>query len=188
MFQDELRKLSDDRKIADSKKVNYPFGLNSENLDDMLIDFIIMSCRDRANDGKDGFEGCLVCNGDEYDWFNIEENDKRVEFVYDSTFNRDLKDDITKEPYDRKKPIVINWNQTEFKIYCVSGEKCKMELLAKAIQDKLVKQGLERVEVNVLDVNIIHRSLQISGLFKKKIGKIDRKIANGYRIYVDIRW
>ncbi len=63
-----------------------------------------------------------------------------------------------------------------------------MELLAKAIQDKLVKQGLERAEVNVLDVNIIHRSLQISGLFKKKIGKIDRKIANGYRICVDIRW
>lgn len=188
MFQDELRKITDDKKLQMAKRINYPFRLNSENLDGMLIDYIILSCRDRARDGKDGLEGCLVHYSDEYVFFTIDENDKRVEFVYDSIFNRDLKDYITKEPYNEKNPITINWNESEFKVYCVCGDKLEMELLAKAIQDKIVEQGLERVEVKVIDVNIIHRSLQISGLFKKKIGKIDRKIANGYRIYINIRW
>ena len=189
MFQDELRRMSDEKKLADQNRVSYKFGIDSDNIDSRVIRRLMHLCDWQARQGKDNLAGFLYLD-DEYD-FGIRNYDNDTEIVYRSGGDRRLGDSVTSidAPCGKEKQFWGGWDDWEMKqMYCVSGDKDEMQKLAGIILEKLVEKGLRDVNVNVKDVNIVWRRVRETGLFKKKYSSWDTVIATGYRIYVDIKW
>lgn len=189
MFQDELRRMSDEKKHANQNRVSYEFGIDSDNIDDSLIDKLLFLCKERAENGKDDLIGSLCLDGDGYGYY-VDEEDRCTDFVYDAGYDQRLKDYATRTyvPYGNEKKLfaVNGWgaiNRT-----CISDNKEVVNLLAKEIYKRLVKRGLSKADVNVKSVNAIYRRVRENGLIRKKYTSEDTIIATGYRIYIDIKW
>ena len=191
MFQDELRRMSDEKKLADQKRVSYEFGIDSENIGRRVIGNLMSLCDEQAREGKDSLSG-LIYYDDEID-FRINDYYNDTEFVYDGKMDRRVGDYVTATyaPRGKEKQIFRGWDDSEWRdlrCYCISSNKAGMESLADAIKKRLIKNGLRDVSVNVKSVNIVYRRMCEKGLFKKQYITEDTIIATGYRIYIDIKW
>lgn len=191
MFQDELRRMSDEKKLADQKRVSYEFGIDSENIGRRVIGHLMSLCDMQARAGKDSLSG-LIYYDDEID-FGIDDYHNDTEFVYDREIDRRVGDYVTATyaPPGKEKQIFRGWDDSgwwELKSYCISSNRDGMESLADAIKKRLIKNGLRDVSVNVKSVNIVYRRMCEKGLFKKQYITEDTIIATGYRIYIDIKW
>lgn len=189
MYQDELRRISDKKNLQSIKRVSYEFGIDSENIDDRLIDKLLLLCKLKAENGKDNLIGHLCNDGDGYGYY-VDEEDRCTDFVYDAMYDQRLKDYVTMTyvPYGKEKNLfaVNGWGASNRT--CISDNKEVMNLLAKEIHKRLVKRGLSRADVNVKSVNAIYRRVRENGLIRKKYTSEDTIIATGYRIYIDIKW
>lgn len=90
MFQDELRRMSDEKKLADQKRVSYEFGIDSENIGRRVIGNLMSLCDEQAREGKDSLSG-LIYYDDEID-FRINDYYNDTEFVYDGKMDRRVGD------------------------------------------------------------------------------------------------
>lgn len=64
MFQDELRRMSDEKKRADQNRVSYEFGIDSDNIDSRVIRRLMYLCDWQAREGKDNLTGFLYCDSE----------------------------------------------------------------------------------------------------------------------------
>ena len=190
MFQDELRRMSDEKKRADQNRVSYEFGIDSDNIDSRVIRRLMYLCDWQAREGKDNLTGFLYCDGEND--FGISNYMNGAEFVYRGmgVVNQKLGDYVTTKeaPCGKEKQFWGGWDDWEMESYCISGNKDRVEKLADIIEKKLAEKGLRKVNVNVKNVNIVWRRMRETGLFKKKYSSWDTAIATGYRVYIDIKW
>mgnify|MGYP007043803183 FL=1 len=80
MFQDELRRMSDEKKRADQNRVSYEFGIDSDNIDSRVIRRLMYLCDWQAREGKDNLTGLLYF--DSVNDFGISNYMNGAEFVY----------------------------------------------------------------------------------------------------------